>query len=301
MDGGEVLGVGSGTCTITATQAGNADYAAASASRSIRVASKRTPDVTIKAPSSMAVGDVATVTASSSEAGVTITIRATGAACEDRGGGALAAVARGTCTVTATHPATPESEAGSAQTTITVSGRADGINFDCIGSCDIQIGKAVGVAIVSQSGLTPSASISGPCTIVSERTSAGYREVQVRGDSAGACTLSASTAGNAQWEPASGSRPINVSSIPTSVTFEIGPSMQIGERRNFDIVHNIPRSVVSAKISGSSACIATIDAAGLNGTVEAVAGGTCTVTVTVSGGDYAPASASDSAQVIVLR
>lgn len=299
LDAGTVVvGVGPGRCTITAEAAGNGDYAPASRSLGIDVVAKRVPVVTIEAPSTMTVGQTAKVGASSSEPGVSITIGVSGSACESPAAGAVRAIARGTCTVTATHPATPESEAGSARTTISVTGRADGIGFDCIGSCNMTVGQDVTVAIVTQSGLIPSASVSGPCTIIGQESGAGRRDVVVRGDSAGTCGLAASTKGDATWEPASNALSLTVSARSASVSFELGRAMVVGEKRGIDIVHDIPPDVVVAGISGSGACDASIDRTGRSGTVVATAEGVCTVTVTVSGRGYSSARSSDTAKVV---
>ncbi|MCP3987733.1 MAG: hypothetical protein GY724_01550 [Actinomycetia bacterium] len=301
IDGTQILAVGSGTCTVTADQAGNADFAPASASASLTVQAKRSPTIDIDAPSSMTVGDQVTITATSSESGVVITIELTGSACQDNGNGSVVAVARGTCTVTASHPATNEAEAASASKTITVVGLADDLSFDCGMLCDVRVGQRLTVTVQSISGLGMAASVSGPCTIVGEDPAGGIHYVVIEGDSIGSCTLTASTSGDSQWNPASESLSLNVSGIPASLTFDLGHDLEVDESRSFDVVHNVPTSSVVVQISSSAACNADIDSVGLNATVVGVAIGTCTVTITIGGGNYTTVSKSDSAYVDIPR
>lgn len=212
LSDGVVVGVGPGTCTLTGDQGGDRSYVAATGSRSIEVNAKRTPTVTIDAPSTMIVNDQATVSATSSEPGVAVRIRVTGSACEDQGGGAIVAVARGECTVTATHPATAEADAGTATATITVVGRDDRIEFRCGEGCatEIGVGGRSTIGIGTASGLPVSASISEPCTIVDESSQGGRLTVFVSGEGAGSCTLTASTAGDDRWNAASSTFSITV-------------------------------------------------------------------------------------------
>lgn len=301
MEGGAVVGAGAGRCTITAAADGDASYAPASRSVSIDVEAKRVPSVAIVAPGIMMVGDTATLSATSSEPNVTITMTVSGAACQDLGDWTISAVAVGTCTVTATHPATAEAEAGSARATITVAGQTDTISFACKGSCDPVIGQSVAVTITTRSGITPSASVAGPCTIVGDRGGEGQRVVTVRGDSAGTCTLSASSPGDSAWQPASDSRQLTVTPRLASVSFELGGTMVVGEQRSFDVSHNIPPEEVTASISHSAGCTASIIRSGQAAIVVAEEAGTCTVTVTVSAPGYTTAKHTDTVPMTVLR
>lgn len=300
FSGGVVTAVAPGTCTVTADQAGNAEFAAASGSASLTVQAKRSPVINIDAPSSMSVGDQITVKASSTEPGVVVTIAFSGAACRDLGRGTVGAVARGTCTVKATHPASSEAEAGSATATIDVVGLTDGISFDCGKSCTMQAGQSLTVVIRANSGLAIRASAQGSCTIVGEDPASGSHYVVLSGVSVGTCTLSASTAGDGQWNPASASQQLQVTGISTTLNFELGQTLAVGQTRSFDVAHNVPNKVVEPGITGSAACKASIDAVGHNAQVTGVADGLCTVTITIGGGNHTKVSRSDSAKVAII-
>lgn len=295
--GNAIVGVGAGTCTVTGSQAGNGDYLPASATASVTVTAKRAPTVTIVVPDVVTVGEAVSVSATSSEPGVTITIRATGSACDDRGQGVFVAVARGTCTISATHPATGGSEAGSAQASVPIRGKTDAIAFDCSGSCDTEPGGVVGVAIVATSDLTITASVSGPCTIVQQGSRPGFVDVVVQGDSAGTCTLTGATPGSGEWEPASGSQTINVRAPAASVAFELGRAMISGESRTVGVEHDIPLRFATGSVSTSGPCTADLANAATSLTVTAGLPGTCEVKVTVSGGGFASATATDTVGV----
>ncbi len=304
LSGGTVVGVGAGTCTVTGDQAGNGSYVAASGTRSIQVNPKRTPVVTISAPSSIAVGERAAVTATSSESGVTITIDASGSACAEQSAGAIVGVARGTCTITATHPETDGAAAGSATATITVTGVDDRIIFDCIGICDIGVGEQVGVAIVSESGLTPTASIDGPCTIVARDGGGGSLTVLVRGDGSGGCTLQASTPGDDAWNPVSSSFPITVSQQIDLVPV-LGSDFFDGSCSGRTCTHRLrftvrndgtsgsPQTTVTVNVTPNGPVTVTVPAigAGRSTTIETSVTGTwcfdpdCFISVTVDPGN----------------
>ena len=289
---GIVTAVGAGTCTITGNQGGNGSYAPASDSVSVQVSGREVPVITIKAPSSLAVGSEAQITATSTAPQVAISFDVTGGACTLQGNGLVVGVSRGTCTVEASHPATPGFEAGSAEVSLPVVGLADLVRFDCIGPCDIGIGEQLAVAVVADSGLPTNASVTGPCTLVGQQGN----DVAIRGDGAGTCTLTASTAGDATWEPATGSLQFTVSGETATVSFSLGGPLFVGDERSIGIQHTIPLRLVKASIASSEACQAAIRADGTAATVVAVNVGTCSVTVTVSGGNQS-ASHTDQARV----
>ncbi|MEM9566574.1 MAG: DUF6777 domain-containing protein, partial [Actinomycetota bacterium] len=286
-DGANVVGRAPGRCTITATAPGNDEVTAASATAVLDVEALRVPEVTITAPATMTVGEAVVVRATSSEPGAAITITASGAACDDRGNGSVAAVARGTCTVTASHPETPGAQAGSARATIEVIGQDDAIDFDCIGPCELSQQVPARVAIVSRSGLVPEASVSGPCVITGSRTGPGSREVTIAADGVGTCNLSAQTNGDASWNPASASLTLAVVGQPVSLSFDLGAPLTVGEQRSFRIIHPIPPDVVVVEAQGSPTCSVDVDGTGRQGIVVGRATGLCVVTIRVSGEGYA--------------
>ncbi len=297
-DGANVVGRAPGRCTITATAPGNDEVTAASATATLDVEALRVPEVTITAPATMAVGQTITVRASSSEPGVSITITASGSACDDQGNGSITGVARGTCTVTASHPASPGASAGSARTTIDVLGRDDAIDFDCIGPCELS-GQTPGrVAIVSLSGQVPEASVSGPCAITDDRTGQNFREVTITPNGVGTCNLTASTNGDPTWNPASATLALPIVGEPVSVSFDLGEPLVVGEQRTFTIDHPIPPDEVVAGIRGSPTCSVDIDATGRQGFVVGRAPGLCVVTVLISGQGFGEGRGTDRVDVI---
>jgi len=293
LDGGQILAVGPGTCTVSATQAGNDDYVAASNSATLEVVAPRQTSIKIDAPGSMTVGDQVTIQAVPEEPNAVVTISVQGTACESPRRGVIVGLAEGTCTVTASHPATSDYQAASATASITVERRTDSLTFTCDRACNEQVGQSRTYTITSQSGLRVEASVSGACVATGIRSVGGGVAIIFEATGVGSCTVGANTDGDSQWGPVKDSVTVKSTAAPApsaTLGFDLGQGLTLDQTKSFDIVHNIPRDVVTARITGSDACSAFIGPAGLNGSVTGKALGTCSVTVTVSGGGFAPTS-----------
>ncbi len=301
--GNAIVGVGAGTCRVTASQSGNGDYLPATASTSLQVTAPNDPDdavVTIDAPRTVTVGDPIAISAGSSAAGADITVRVSGTACGSDQQGGFVATARGTCTVTASHPATGTSGPGSAQTTVDVVGRADQLRFTCDPSCNLVSGKSAAIRVVSTSGLAAKATLSGPCSVVLSQTDGGLLIVSILADAVGTCTLSASTAGDALYEPGSGSQAITVQPVAApvlSVSFDLGSALTIGASRTVAVQHNVSPNEVTSRVVTTSACRASLVQGATVLVVDAVEVGTCGVEITVLDASGASAAASDQMEV----
>ncbi len=99
LSGSTLTFVAAGTCSITASQAGNSAYAAASVTRSIAV-SQKNQTITFAQPAGMMLGDVATLNASASS-GLPVSYTSTTTSVCTVSGNKLSTLAAGTCTVVA--------------------------------------------------------------------------------------------------------------------------------------------------------------------------------------------------------
>jgi serine protease len=165
------------------------------------------PTLTITAPDRLAAGETATVSAASDLPGiVTLAVASATAANCTLSGTTLTATQTGTCTLNASTPATSSRAAGSATLNVTITGTTQSIDFGAgplLTSADVPFGTTPPtLAATASSGLLVSYEIVTPSICealapVSPSNTWGLRLLNV-----GTCTVRATQAGNAVYEPA---------------------------------------------------------------------------------------------------
>jgi len=201
--GPTVTTLSAGTCTITASQGGNADYAAApDVSRSFQVQAVAPPAITFAQPPDVTVGTSVTLSASvSPQDGLAVLFSSdTPSVCTvpDPAVPAVTTIAVGTCTITAYQHGDPPRAAPDVSRSFQVSPARAGSAAQTITFVQPPGGKAgarVTLSASASSGLPVSFSSGTPpvCTVVG-RT--------VTTVAPGPCTITASQGGNARYAAA---------------------------------------------------------------------------------------------------
>jgi hypothetical protein len=278
VSGSTVTIVSGGTCTVQATQAGNADFnAAPSVNQSFTVA-KENQTITFGALSNQPFGAPVMVSATASS-GLAVSFNSqTGSVCTVSGS-TVTLVATGTCTIQATQSGNSDyNSAASVNQSFTVSKGSQTITFGSISSQGF--GTPVTVSATASSGLAVSfnSKTSSVCTV------SGTTVTLV---ALGTCTIQATQSGNSDWNSApSVSQSFTVNKGNQTITF--GPLL--GKTYG-----NAPFSVSATATSGlavsfnsqtTSVCTISLD------TVTIVEAGTCTIQATQAGNsDYNAAPA----------
>ena len=253
-----------GTCTLTASVAATATYQAATSSQSVTVnLASETINFSPLGPQTAA-SSVALRASSSPSNGAITFASSTPTVCTVVGTAATFLIA-GTCTVTASVPATAVYQSATASQTITVNLAPDTINFGPLGNHTATSSALLTATSPSNGTITFASSTPAVCTV--SGTTASFI-------TAGACTLTASVPGNATYQSATASQTITVNLAPEAVTFPaLGPQT----------------ATTSATLHASSPSNGVITFASTTPTVCTVSGttasfliaGTCTLTASV--------------------
>jgi hypothetical protein len=185
---------GTGTCTVTYNQAGDANYSAATQATETVSAAKagQTISITADAPSTAAYGTGFTVAATGGGSGNAIAYGSSGA-CTNTGASFTMTSSTGTCTVTYDQAGNTNYNAAAQKTeTVNATKTNQTITFatpasHTYGNSDFDPGAT------ASSGLAVTYGASGACSIVSGK---------VHLASAGSCTVTADQAGNANYNAA---------------------------------------------------------------------------------------------------
>lgn len=162
------------------------------------------PVLTISAPTSMAVGATATVSATSNQPGtVSLTVAAESAAFCLLAGSTLTATSTGMCTLNAETPATSDHLAASTITTVTITGAPQSINFGVgplLISGNVSFGSTPPTLTASATSGLPVGYESRTPSTCEVTTGGGVADAwSLRLLTVGTCTVAATQAGNAQF------------------------------------------------------------------------------------------------------
>jgi sugar lactone lactonase YvrE len=194
LSGDSVKTVGAGTCTIVASQTGNAEYKAASNVTQSFVVSQVSQSITFATISGQNVGAVLTLAPTSTSGLVVVLSDSTATICT-LSGNILSTIAAGTCTITASQPGSAYYKSATNVTrSFTVSQVAQSINFATIPSQTV--GAAVTLNATATSGLPVTLSATTHTTCV---VSNGIAQSLA----AGTCTIQATQTGDAEFKAAS--------------------------------------------------------------------------------------------------
>jgi hypothetical protein len=212
--GATITFVAAGTCSVTADQAGNADYlAAAQVGQSIGVTRKAQAITNISLPTSPTYQGGYTVTATGGGSGNPVTFASTTpAVCTSSGtnGATISFVGAGSCTVTADQSGNGTwAPAPQASVTFTVAKAAQTVSFSPVLTANA--GTTATLTATASSGLSVTFSTTSASTVC---TVSGNTVTYV---GAGSCQLTATQAGNANYLSASSSATVAVSA-PSDTT-----------------------------------------------------------------------------------
>ena len=183
-----------GTCTITASQAGNANFNAATpVARSFQVTQSQAAEqtITFAALGNKTWGDPDFTVSATASSGLTVSFSAGGTCTVS--GSTVHIVGAGGCLITASQPGNASYlPAASVERPFTVANAAQTISFPAL--ANRRLGDPdFTVSATASSGLAVSFAAGGACTISGTR-------VHLTGE--GRCTIGASQAGNANYNPA---------------------------------------------------------------------------------------------------
>ena len=278
VSGFTILTLAPGWCTITASQGGNSDYAAASAEGRFRVyTGQETQTITFVPPPGAELGVPVTLLASASS-GLPVSFTANTPTVCTVSGSTVLTVATGVCVITASQSGNKTyAPARQVPRRFTVKLRQT-ITF--AQPPDTQVDAQVVLSATATSKLQVSFTSNTPqiCT-VSESTATTVK--------AGTCTITASQDGNADWAP-TGPVPqsfkVNpAGQKPQTITFAQPKDTKVGEPV---ILSGSASSGLPVSFTSGTPAVCTV----AGSTATPVAAGTCTITAS-QGGDatYAPA------------
>ncbi len=254
---------GTGSCTVTASQAGNANYAAAAdVAHSFSI--KSTQTITFGALAAKTYGDPDFAVSATASSGLAVSFAAAGDCTVSAA--TVHITGAGSCTVTASQAGdSGYLAAPDVARSFTIAKAAQTITFPAIAD------KALGDAdfdpgATASSGLVVSYAAAGPCSIVG---------TQVHLTAAGSCTVTASQPGNANYSAAADvARSFSIKSGQT-ITFGALPAKTYGDP-DF-LVSASATSGLTVSFAAAGAC--TVSAA----TVHLTGAGSCTVTASQAG------------------
>ncbi len=282
--GNQLTIVGVGTCALTATQPGNANYASASLSASIAI-NPATQTVTFT-PTSPVVFGIAPITlTASATSGLTAFSYSTTSAntiCTVAGN-QLTITGAGVCNLTATQPGNANYLSASANATVTINPATQTVTF--APASPVIFGAApVVLSAAATSGLTTfnfaTTSAASICTV------AGNTVTFTGG---GACALTATQPGNANFQSASASATIVVNPGTQTVTFTPATPVTFGAAPTTLSATASSGLTTFAFSTSSSSSVCTV----VGNTLTYVGAGSCSLTATQAGNaSYQSASAT---------
>ena len=271
---------GTGTCTVTATQAADSNYASGSASESTTATlATDTVTFTTKAPASAVYGSNFTVAASGLGTGA-ITYSSAGV-CSNSGATYTMTSGTGTCTVTATQAADSNYNSGTASENTTATLASNTVTFTT---------KAPSSAVYNSSFTVAASGLgTGAITYTSAGvcTNAGATYTMTSGT--GTCTETATQAADSNYASANASESTTAAKVSNTVTFTTNAPASATYNSHFTVAAS---GLGSGSITYSSGGVCTNSGA----TYTMTSGtGTCTETATqAADNNYLSANASET-------
>jgi hypothetical protein len=271
--------IATGSCTITASQAGNSNFMAATASQTVTV-NLQTQTITFGAPGAQTTGTSLTLGATASS-GLAVSYSTTSAASVcTLSGSSVSFVGAGTCSITASQAGNGTYSAATPVTqNVTVNAAAlksQTITFPAITAQQVGTPLNLNASSNSTQPITFASNTPAVCTV------SGATATFV---TSGTCSITASQAGNSSYTaamPVTQSFTVNgqgqIITFNTIATQQIGATVTMGATASSGLAVSYASSTSSVcKLSGS--------------TVTTVAAGTCTITASQTGNSsYAAAS-----------
>jgi len=265
LSGNEVTITAAGSCTITASQPGNTNYAAAvPVSQSFNI-TKASQMIAFAALPNRVYGDAPFTLTATATSALQVTFAASGNC--SAAGDQVTITGAGSCTVTATQTGNGNYEAATpVSQTFAISRASQTITFAALanktyGDAPFSIGAS------ASSGLAVSFAAVGNCSVAG---------TQVTITGAGSCTLTASQAGDANYDPAvSVPQSFAISKAAQTINFAALPDKAYGDA---------PFDVTASATSGLPVNFVVAGDCSITGTQVTIAGaGSCTVTASQPG------------------
>ena len=290
VSGSMVTLVAAGTCTVNATQSGNATYAAATPVSQSFTVTPQSQSITFGALAGKAFGSAPFAVSATATSSLTVTFdSSTTLSVCTVSGTTVTLIGGGACTITASQAGNSNfSAATPVSQSFTVTPQTQSITFGALA------GKAYGstpfsVSATSTSGLAVgfnSSTTSSVCTV------SGSTVTLVAG---GTCTVTATQSGNASYSAAAPvSQSFTVTPATQSITFGTLPSKAFGSAP-FTVSATATSGLPVTFDSSTTSSVCTISGS----TVTLIAGGTCTITATQSGNATYAAAAPVSQSFLV--
>jgi hypothetical protein len=289
--------VSAGTCSITASQAGDGVYLPATNVVETLTISKLTQTITFTQPTAMTVtSDPQTLVATSSAGGsYPVVFASTTSSFCTVVNGAIEVVAFGTCSITASQAGDEiYAAAVSATKSIAVASReyAQTITFTQPTAMTVTSDPQTLVA-------TSSAGISYPVTLTSTTSSiCTVVNGAIQVVSAGTCFITASQAGDGTYLPAINVvRSIAITKLANAITFTSPVAMTMASNPQTLVATSSAGSSYPVAFASTTSSICTV----ANGAIQAVATGTCSITASQAGDGTYLAAANVSKSFVITK
>ncbi len=278
--GSTVTVVGGGTCSITANQAGNANYAAATSVTQTFTVNPASQTITFAQPASAQISTSAVTISATASSGLAVSFASNSTSICTVSGSSVTLVAVGTCSITASQGGNTNYSAATAVTrNFSVTLTSQTITFGALSAVTYGV-SPITIGATASSGLAVSfASNSTTVCTVSGNT------VTIAGG--GTCSITASQAGNATYAAAA----------PVTQAFAVYPASQT---ITFTQPNNVALSAspltlsatassgLAVSYSSNSTLICTVSGS----SVTLVTVGTCSITASQAGNATYAAAAS---------
>ena len=277
--GNNVTLVGVGTCTITASQAGNTNYLAASNVVRTFDITPAAAGLTLAAITNKVFGSGNVTAVATTSSNQTLSYGASPVGVCLAAGATVSLVGVGTCTVTASQPAGGNYQAGNASTTFDITPATPVIAFANPGN------KVFGSGTFTVSATSPSAvpvtftaAPAGVCTI-------SGNTVTLVG--VGGCTVTANQAAGGNYQAGNASTTFDITPTVAGLTLAAITNKAFGSGNVTEVATTSSNQTLSYGASPAGVCSAA------GATVSLVGVGTCTVTASQpAGGNYQAGNAS---------
>lgn len=286
---------GTGTCTITATMAGNTNYLPVeSAGFTITVSRATQSTLTVTSTSATYGQDLTLTTSGGSGTGsVTwVVVSGTSSTCTITGSTLTPGDAGSACVVRATKAQdTNWSSRQSANTTVTVD-RANQTGFSITSAGSFTTGSPLALTATGgqSTGSVTWSLQSGTCTL------SGASLTSSRGGIT--CSVQATRAGDTNWYSVSDTQTVTVNKITQSISFRSTPPSPANVGATYTVtVDSTAFLAATIVIANQSSSVCSISA----GVVSFTAAGVCVISASQGGNDsYSSAAASQSVTVVAL-
>jgi ELWxxDGT repeat protein len=286
IEGVTVTILKAGSATITASQVGNDNYSSAAATQTLTI-NKAAQTITFEALPAKTFGDEPFVLSASSTSGLTLAYASSDATVAKVDGTTLTLLKPGSATITASQAGSDNYlAAASVEQSLVVNKAGQTITFEPLATktygdpaFELSAASSVGLPIVFSSSDPAVVSVEGNSALIVK---------------AGAVTITASQAGNDNYNTASAEQTLTVAKAPQTITFDELPTLQ-SDDEPIELIAEASSGLLVSFQSEDEA-IATIEGA----TLTITGSGTTSITAT-QGGDENYLAAAAVARTLVVE